>query len=276
MGSQSPHHPPESYPAAGYFRSGLPYNRFGLGLRPLVIFQGLMFENKPQSGMVNRMYSFLGHDYTVYSVLRRPGMPQGYTLCDMANDYATMIREEFGGPVDILGVSTGGSLVQQFAADHPDLVHRLVIHSSAYRLSEKARALQLEVGRLATQRRWRAAWATLLRFTLQPAWLAGPLSGFVALILSLDTPQDPSDLIITIAAEDQFDFKARLAEITAPTLVIAGERDPFYTPELFRQTAAGIPDARLILCPGMGHPATGKQFARDVLAFLQESQPGQK
>jgi len=30
---------------AGYFRSGLPYNRFGHGPRPLVIFQGLMFEN---------------------------------------------------------------------------------------------------------------------------------------------------------------------------------------------------------------------------------------
>lgn len=29
---------------------GLPYNRLGQGPRPLVIFQGLMFENKPQSG----------------------------------------------------------------------------------------------------------------------------------------------------------------------------------------------------------------------------------
>ena len=33
---------------AGYFRSGLPYNRFGHGPRPLVIFQGLVFENKPR------------------------------------------------------------------------------------------------------------------------------------------------------------------------------------------------------------------------------------
>jgi hypothetical protein len=33
--------------SAGYFRSGLPYNPFGHGPRPLVIFQGLVFENKP-------------------------------------------------------------------------------------------------------------------------------------------------------------------------------------------------------------------------------------
>jgi hypothetical protein len=36
------------------------------------------------------------------------------------------------------------------------------------------------------------------------------------------------------------------------------------------ETAAGIPDARLILYPGMGHPASGKQFKQDVLAFLRE------
>jgi pimeloyl-ACP methyl ester carboxylesterase len=82
--------------------------------------------------------------------------------------------------------------------------------------------------------------------------------------------EDPSDLVITIQAEDQFDFKARLSEITPPTLVAAGECDPFYTPELFRETAAGIPNARLALYPGMGHPTSGKQFERDVLAFLRE------
>jgi hypothetical protein len=31
-----------------------------------------------------------------------------------------------------------------------------------------------------------------------------------------------------------------------------------------------MPNARLILYPGMGHPAMGKQFARDVLSFLRE------
>ena len=36
---------------SGYFRSGLPYNQSGHGPRPLVIIQGLMFENKPQAGM---------------------------------------------------------------------------------------------------------------------------------------------------------------------------------------------------------------------------------
>lgn len=264
---------------AGYFHTGHPYNCFGHGPRPLVIFQGLLYENKPLSWPMLRMYTSLYRcldaDYTCYLVTRRPGLPAGSTMGDMADEYAAMIRAEFGGPVDLIGVSTGGSIAQQFAADHPELVRRLVLHSSAYRLSEAAKAAQLRAGQLARQGNWRAANAELLRLMLprrgpmryaaKPLlWLASLLAG-----LGLGAPKDPSDFVVTVEAEDQHNFKERLAEIAAPTLVIAGDQDPFYTPELCRETAAGIPNARLILYPGMGHAASGTQFGRDLLAFLR-------
>ncbi len=259
---------------AGYFRSGLPYNRLGHGPRPLVVFQGLMFENKPQSGMTLRMYKFLEDDYTVYSVLRKPGLPHGCTLANMADDYAAMIREEFGGPVDVIGVSTGGSIVQHFAADHPDLVRRLIIHSSAYVLSDEAKRLQLHIGQLAKQRQWTRAYAIVLDSVLPrhgvKKLLSRPLVWLVPPLMSLSAPQNPNDLVVTVEAEDQHNFKDRLAQITAPTLVVAGDQDAFYTAALFRETAAGIPNARLTLYAGMGHPASGKQFSRDVLASLNE------
>jgi pimeloyl-ACP methyl ester carboxylesterase len=180
-----------------------------------------------------------------------------------------MIRQEFGGQVDVIGLSTGGSIVQHFAADHPDLVRRLVIHSSAYTLSEESRQTQKRVGELARQRKWRPAFAELIGIALPPTGLNRLIVSLGAYLMSLSPPKDPSDLIVTIEAEDVHDFKDRLAEIKAPTLVIAGLNDPCYTEELFRVTAAGIPDSRLILYPGMGHPASGRQFARDVLDFLK-------
>jgi len=175
--------------------------------------------------------------------------------------------------VDVLGISTGGSIVQHFAADHPDLVRRLVIHSSAHTLSDTAKQLQLEVARLAQQGQWMKAWAILVGSVFPQAglgkWLSRPLVWFSAWLLSLNAPQDPGDLVVTVEAEDRHAFKDRLGEIAAPTLVVVGDRDPFYTPALFRETAAGIPNARLCLYPNMGHPAGGKQFRRDVLAFLR-------
>jgi len=264
---------------AGYFHSGLPYNRLGHGPRTLVVFQGLLFENKPQPGimvrLVSGMYKFLEEEYTTYIVPRKPGLPVGYTLQDMSDDYATLIREEFAGPVDLIGVSTGGSIVQHFAADHPDLVRRLVIHSSAYTLSDEAKRLQMNVGHLAQQRRWVKAYAVLFGSVLPRKgvmkYLSKPIVWLGSLLLGLlGAPKDPSDLVVTIEAEDKHNFKDRLAQITAPTLVVAGDKDPFYTETLFRETADGIPNARLILYKGMGHPASGKQFSRDVLTFLKE------
>ena len=263
--------------AAGYTKNGLPYNRYGHGTRPVVVFQGLLFENKPLTGFLSGVlagpYKGLEEACTVYVVTRKPGLPAGYSLKDMADDYAVMIQQEFGGPVDVIGVSTGGSIVQHFAADHPELVRKLIIHSSAYTLTDASKIIQLRAAHYASQRNWRAAYATMFndmlpasrisRYALKPVvWLGTALLGTFA------APKDPNDFVVTVEAEDKFNFKDRLAQITAPTLVIAGDKDPFYTEELFRETAAGIPNAKLILYKGMGHPASGQQFTRDVLAFL--------
>jgi pimeloyl-ACP methyl ester carboxylesterase len=191
---------------------------------------------------------------------------------NMADDYATMIKDEFGGPVDVIGVSTGGSIAQHFAADHPDLVRKLVIHSSAYTLSDSTKMVQMQAGRLARQRKWRAAYAAMFSpvNAVKPMGWIGTLLMESLLAGMFGAPKDASDFVVTIEAEDKHNFKDRLGQITAPTLVVAGDKDPFYPEALFRETAAGIPNARLIIYEGIGHPASGKQFRRDVLMFLKE------
>ena len=44
--------------------------------------------------------------------------------------------------------------------------------------------------------------------------------------------------------------------------------DPFYSAELLRETAAGIPNARLTLDDGTGHAMLGKDFQGELLRFL--------
>ena len=265
---------------SGYFKNGMPYNKFSSGPRILVIFQGLLFENKPMPAFMekqfSKMYGCLEADYTVYVVNRKPGLKEGTTITDLSDSYAQMVREEFGGPVYVLGVSTGGSIVQHFAADHPDLVTKLVIHSSAHTLSEKAKKGQMLVAEMARQKKWRKAYAAMMGVSLPDKgakrWILKLFYGLISLFggLFFGTPEEyPFDVAVTIEAEDRHAFKNRLHEITAPTLVIAGDKDPFYTPELFRETAEGIPDCRLILYEGMGHPARGEEFQKDLTEFLK-------
>jgi hypothetical protein len=94
----------------------------GNSQRILVVFDGLDFSHKPQSARALRMMPGfikpIADAFTVYLVRRRPGLPAGYSIRDMSNDYANMIRNELRGPVDIMGISTGGPMAQYFAVDH--------------------------------------------------------------------------------------------------------------------------------------------------------------
>lgn len=265
-------------PVTGCLRGGLPYNRVGRGPRPLVVFQGLMLENKPAGGLSAHFmlgpYKALADEFTTYLVTRRSGLPHGCTLADMADEYAAMIKEELEPPIDVIGTSTGGSIALQFAADHPELVRRLVVHSAAYTLGPRGRQVQRRAGELAAQGRWGPVAALLMEWVMpRRGWkrrLLRPFGCLAGLAMALSAPKDASDFVVTIQAEDTFDLRDRLGEITAPTLVIAGAEDPGYSPQLFRQTAAGISGARLVLYEGMGHPASGPRFRRDLRAFLLE------
>jgi pimeloyl-ACP methyl ester carboxylesterase len=66
-----------------------------------------------------------------------------------------------------------------------------------------------------------------------------------------------------------FDSRSVLPRLTAPVLLICGDRDQFFTREVIRETAELIPDCRLTWYPGAGHvrAASSRQVPRDVLAF---------
>jgi len=256
----------------GYSSNGLPYACIGNGSRNLVVFGGLEFKHKPPSGIMLRMSTGylrgLTDSYKIYIVNRKHGLPLGYSLSDMANDYAVMIKNELGGAADIIGVSTGGAIAQHFAIDHPDLVRRLVLAMTGFRLTEEAKELQMKVADLALKGKRRAASALLGTAVIRRGIAKHVFKWFMWLLGPLMVPADPSDGIIEIEAEDRHDLSDRLDRIKADTLVIGGEEDFFYP---VRETARKIPNARLVLYPNLGHNAMfarSRQFGEEIRAFL--------
>lgn len=58
-------------------------------------------------------------------------------MSDIAGYLAEAIEHDVGEAVRLQGTSTGGSVALQLAIDHPDLVRRLVVVASAYRLGAR-------------------------------------------------------------------------------------------------------------------------------------------
>jgi pimeloyl-ACP methyl ester carboxylesterase len=250
---------------------GLPYLAVGSG-PPLLVLRGFMTNHATPVGLQRRfeirLLAPLARSFRVYAIGRAPGPAHNASMTDIAQEHAQAFRAEFGAPMDLMGVSSGGSIALQLAADHPDVVRRLVLVSAGYRLGPGAKDAQLRyVEATAAGRRGAHHLAPFKVESTTGARLVAPL---MWLLDPLMRPANPADMVAFAHAEDAFDLGKRLSDIAAPTLVIAGERDRVYSPTIFRRTADGVRDGRLITYPRTGHGGTlaSRRLADDVTAFL--------
>lgn len=163
-----------------------------------------------------------------------------FTLEAAARSVRELLDAEGLTHVHLVGLSLGAVLATRIAADDPDRTASLVLSG----------------GQVAPPRR-------LMR--LQNA-IIGMLPARLAAPAGMTKPQ-----MLTVLREiTEMDLGPDLGRITAPTLVLVGEKDRPNQPAA-RQLAAGIRGALLQIVPGAGHEwnaAMPEEFARRLTAFL--------
>jgi len=255
--------------STGLLSGGIPYLATGEG-PPLVRVMGLSPTCEAPTGMDRRMelsvVKPLARDFRVWTVNRKQGLRPGESMSDIAGYLASAIETDLGEPVFLTGTSTGGSVALQLAVDRPDLVRALVVVASAYRLGPRGRQVQLDLAEQTRAGDGPAAWAHMMTAML-PTALQRPAFPLAKLLGGRMAPGDPTDLLVTLDAEDAFDVGDQLDRITAPTLVIGGAKDVFYTRALFEETAAGVPDGRAHIYPDRGHGRVSTSSETSVLAL---------
>jgi len=246
--------------------------------RPLVVLAGLTPEPGVAPGPMRRTHELTvrgwARDRTVYYLNRRPGLPSGMTMGALAAEHAQALRHGFSEPVDVLGMSTGGSIAQQLAAEHPDVVRRLALISTACRLGLDARRLQRQIAARVRAGAVRQALAVGAG-ALAPRSVRLPAAGLGWLFGScLFSPSGLQDMATTIEAEDAFDL-ARLPAVQSPTLLIGGGRDRFYNQSLFVETANLISGCTLEIRPRRGHITvlSEPRAVAQIRGFLNHASP---
>jgi pimeloyl-ACP methyl ester carboxylesterase len=173
-----------------------------------------------------------------------------------ADHVATLLAELDPGPVDVLGFSNGGQVAMQLAIRHPRTVHRLVVASAPFRRDGMADGFWagLEAGTFADLPR--PYYDADIAVSGDPA--------HAERMFHLDR-----DLMLTGFTDWPDDL---VASITAPTLVVAADRDVVRVEHAAR-LAALIPGARLLVVPGNHGDYLGELFAASDAGPLRRTLP---
>jgi pimeloyl-ACP methyl ester carboxylesterase len=184
-----------------------------------------------------------------------------YTAEGMTDDAVAVLDAVGWDSAHLFGHSMGGLLAQRIALRHPGRVRSITV--SGAMPSDATGLRQLRHIRLGFVLRM-----SRLRF---PEEREGDVAAGLALARAIASPGYPFDeAAARVALEREVtsgvrDARAqsrqtgatwhggRLAELTVPALVLHGEQDPVLRPSAARATAAAVPDARLVLLPGVGH-----------------------
>jgi pimeloyl-ACP methyl ester carboxylesterase len=151
----------------------------------------------------------------------------------------------------VLGISFGGAIALEFAAEHPDRLGALMVHGveAAFRptIGSKIARRVLERFPLPNDSRFINQFFHLL-FGSRPD--SGPLLDFV-----VDRIWETGQSVMAqrLAVLESFDISDRLWSIGAPTLVLAGGRDVIVPAARQRALANEISDARFALIEEAGH-----------------------
>jgi len=163
----------------------------------------------------------------------------------MADDAAGVLRALAVPSAHVAGFSGGSIIAQELALHHPELVRSLVLQSTWPVLDPYLRSWLYFV-------RWLVEVAPSERAFLEGFYLDiytarahndGTVDQIIEEVLSFPHKQSTEDVQRYIDAFADHDTSARLGEITAPTLVLAGGRDVTSRPELCRAVAERIPGA---------------------------------
>ncbi|MGA5500321.1 3-oxoadipate enol-lactonase [Streptomyces umbrinus] len=183
----------------------------------------------------------------------------GATIADLAA-LVLVLADSLGlDRFSYAGVSLGGAVGLHLAVHHPERIERLaVICSSAHfngsKPWEERAALVREEGLAELAKSADSRWFT---------------PGFTVPELVEDhRTADPDAYAACCDALAAFDIRERLAEIGAPTLLVAGREDPATPPAHLREIADAVPGAALVEIPGASHLAPA-QCPEAVLTALR-------
>ena len=261
----------------GYITLGktvMDYISFGRGTENLIIISGLGDGLQTVRGLAvpfALMYRIFAKEYKVYVFSRKRVLEPGYSTKDMAVELKLAMDELQIGKAHVLGVSQGGMIAQHLAINYPERVERLVLAVTASQANDGIKGSINTWAELAKRDAFREFMVDNIRKMYTEEYLQK--NKWVLWTAGIyGKPKSYDRFLIMAEACVKHDCFQDLKKITAPTLVIGGEKDLVVGPRASRDIAEQVEGCQLKMYPQYGHALyeEAKDFNEVVLGFLRE------
>ncbi len=238
--------------------------------QPLVLVPGLAGGHELLSPLVQRLAR---HFQVICFPLRGDHDPmfarQPHTLAELAADVADFQNTLLLERPALAGVSFGSAVALEFALRYPRKTGPLILHGLEPRFRD---SLGGRIARLALEKfplpHDNPFFNQFFRLLFARRESVGPLFDFV---IKQCWKTDQGVMVSRLALLADFDVRARLKTVTAPTLVVSGQDDAIVPAAGQRRLAQSIPDSRFKLIPNAGHLCfltRTNSFVRTITEFL--------
>jgi pimeloyl-ACP methyl ester carboxylesterase len=195
-----------------------------------------------------------------------------FTINQFTNDTAALIDAlKIRQPVDILGLSLGGYIAQELALSHPEMVNRLILVASSCGGNQTIPP-QISPQDFKSMVSGNATKELFLHTLFPQDWIQNNTE-YIENEFIFPMGKSPSEnLQLQSAAAGRWSGTCeRVADISAPTIVVTGTQDITSPPPNSIRLADKIPGAWLVQIEGGGHGLMfqyPEKFARIVETFL--------
>ena len=246
------------------------YLRFGNPAgKAFVVLPGLSLRSVLMAApAIEGAYKIFSEDFDIYLFDRKDDVKAPYTIEDMADDTAVVMKAIGIKDAAVMGFSQGGMMAQVIAIRYPELVSRLVLGSTTSRPRKNETEKISGWVELAKKRDIRA----LAEAFGSNVYSEGFYGKYKDLIYTAnkDASEEEINKFITLAeGTEGFDVFGRLKDIKAKTLVLADKRDKIISPEAYDDFDE-IPGVTKYLYDQYGHAVYDEapDFFERVLCFL--------
>ena len=252
----------------------IPYVRFGKGERNVFILPGLSDGLSTVEGkalLLSVPYFKFFDEFTIYMFSRRAKLPFGHSISDMADDQKKAFDYLKLQSVSLLGVSEGGMIAQMFAAKYPQITDKLVLAVTAPCINDIAMERLDSWLRSVRKKDHKALMIDTAEHSYSDKYLK-KYRIIYPFIGSIGKPKDNyARFMINASAIMIFNAVDMLKNITAPTLIIGGDRDKIVGKDASYELHRYIKGSELHMYEGLGHAAyeEAKDFNDRVFSFIR-------